>query len=88
MHAKFLLFLAVSAGLGTAAPQPQGFFPVIEFVPDPNSFQSGQAARTCTIDPPNVARDNVCLDTRDNSTSICCPAGSACAPSVVSPFER
>lgn len=83
MHVKTLLLFAVGAVLGSAAPQPQGFFPVIEFVPDPNAFQSGQPARTCAIDPPNAVRDNVCFDTGDENTSICCPAGSACAFSVV-----
>src|SRR4051794_27577074 len=81
MH--FQLFLPIIAGavLSCAAPPPVQGFPSIVVV---ESFVSGQPARSCLIDPPNALGDNICLFDNNENPIICCPAGSACAPTVVS----
>ena len=47
-------------------------------------FFSGQAATSCAINPPAADGNNICVSDGNPDTSICCPAGSACAQDEVS----
>lgn len=81
MHTQLFLPIIVGAVLSFAAPPPVQEFPSIVVE---ESFVSGQSARSCLIDLPNSLGDNICLFDNKENPIICCPAGSACAPSIVS----
>lgn len=49
---------------------------------EPGSF-SGIRADSCVVNEPNFSRANVCSESGDPNTSICCPSGTACDPDAV-----